>query len=157
MKFRCPLARASLILLPSRKLGFPITRALLIPSVPRGLQTYLYQRGIVLPTDVAALRFQTWPALIAAASDLNGNLTGRVKRTIAKIEWLLSFACPTIGNHPIKEIGAPDILRVLRYLEVRGRHESVRRLRTLSSANLRTSRIMMSGEPMPEANTGMSV
>ena len=51
---------------------------------------------------------------------------GRAGRTIAKIEWLLSFAYPTIGNHPVKEIGAPDILRVLREVEVRGRHESAK-------------------------------
>lgn len=55
---------------------------------------------------------------------------GRADRTIAKIEWLLSFAYPMIGNHPIREIGAPDILRVLREVEVRGRHESARRLRS---------------------------
>jgi len=55
---------------------------------------------------------------------------GRADRTIAKIEWLLSFAYPTIGDRPIKEIGAPDILRVLREVEVRGRHESARRLRS---------------------------
>lgn len=55
---------------------------------------------------------------------------GRADRTIAKIEWLLSFAYPTIGNEPIKKIGAPDILRVLREVEIRGRHESARRLRS---------------------------
>jgi len=49
---------------------------------------------------------------------------------IAKIEWLLSFAYPMIGDRPIKEIGAPDILRVLREVEIRGRHESARRLRS---------------------------
>jgi hypothetical protein len=39
---------------------------------------------------------------------------GRANTTISKIEWLLSFAYPTLGNQSIKEIGAPAILRVLR-------------------------------------------
>ncbi|MFZ5835077.1 MAG: tyrosine-type recombinase/integrase [Pseudomonadota bacterium] len=56
---------------------------------------------------------------------------GRAGITISKIEWLLSFAYPTIGNQPIKEIGAPDILLVLREIEMRGRHESARRLRSI--------------------------
>ncbi len=55
-------------------------------------EAYLQSRGIILPRDVAALRFhprcyyrtssgrQTWPALIAAVTDLNGAITG-VHRT----------------------------------------------------------------------------
>ena len=55
-------------------------------------ETYLQSRGLVLPYDVSALRFhphcyyrapsgrQTWPALIAAVTDLNGAITG-VHRT----------------------------------------------------------------------------
>lgn len=55
---------------------------------------------------------------------------GRAGITIAKIEWLLSFAYPIIGDQPIKEIGAPDILRALREIEMRGRHETAHRLRS---------------------------
>lgn len=55
---------------------------------------------------------------------------GRADTTIIKIEWLLSFSYPTLGSRSIKEIGAPDILRVLRDVETRGRHESARRLRS---------------------------
>jgi integrase len=55
---------------------------------------------------------------------------GRADRTISKIEWLLSFAYPTLGDRKIKMIGAPDILRALREVEKRGRHESARRLRS---------------------------
>lgn len=55
---------------------------------------------------------------------------GRASGTIAKIEWLLSFAYPAIGNHPIREIAATDILRVLREAESRRRYESARRLRS---------------------------
>lgn len=55
---------------------------------------------------------------------------GRAETTIAKIEWLLSFAYPTLGTRSIKDIDAPAVLRVLREVEVRGRYESARRLRS---------------------------
>jgi len=54
--------------------------------------TYLRSRGLILPPDVSSLRFhpncyyrtasgrQTWPALIAAVTDMNGSITG-VHRT----------------------------------------------------------------------------
>ncbi len=54
---------------------------------------------------------------------------GKAKATVAKAEWLLSFALPTLGARPIKEIGAPDILAVLRTVETRGKRESAKRLR----------------------------
>jgi integrase len=53
----------------------------------------------------------------------------KADRTISKTEWLLSLAYPEIGAQPIKEITAPDILRVLRTVAARGRFESAKRLR----------------------------
>lgn len=50
-------------------------------------------------------------------------------RTLSKIEWLLRLAKPDIGSRPIAEISTPEILRVLRAVEARGRHETARRLR----------------------------
>ena len=55
---------------------------------------------------------------------------GRAAVTLAKTRWLLSFAYPLIGDRPILEISAPDLLMVLRGLEGRGLHESARRLRS---------------------------
>jgi len=55
---------------------------------------------------------------------------GRAKRTISKTEWLLSCAYPVLGDRPIREIGAVEILEVLRPLEARGHYESARRLRS---------------------------
>ncbi len=55
---------------------------------------------------------------------------GRADSTISKVEWLLSFAYPTLGDSPIKKIGAPEILVALRQVETRGRYESARRLRS---------------------------
>src|SRR5664279_239694 len=54
----------------------------------------------------------------------------RSEATIAKIEWLLSFANAAFGNEPVGQIAAPAILNVLQSLEARGRYESARRLRS---------------------------
>ncbi len=55
---------------------------------------------------------------------------GRAEATIVKVEWLLSFAYPAIGDRSIREIDAPAILKALQEVESRGRYESARRLRS---------------------------
>jgi integrase len=55
---------------------------------------------------------------------------GRAESTISKIEWLLSFTLPSLGNRSIVEIRPTDVLAVLRKVEQRGRHETARRLRS---------------------------
>ncbi|TGU99557.1 DUF4102 domain-containing protein [Mesorhizobium sp. M00.F.Ca.ET.151.01.1.1] len=55
---------------------------------------------------------------------------GRADRTISKVKWLLDFAYPTIGDKCIRETDAAAILTSLRRVEVRGRYESARRLRS---------------------------
>jgi integrase len=55
---------------------------------------------------------------------------GRAEATIDKTTWLLDFARPALGNRPVSEITAAEILAVLRTVEKRGRHESARRLRS---------------------------
>lgn len=57
-------------------------------------------------------------------------LEGRAETTIAKLEWLLDFAYPTLGDRSIKAIDTPAVLKVLREVEARGRYESARRLRS---------------------------
>lgn len=54
---------------------------------------------------------------------------GRSVSTMKKLRWLLSFAYPTLGERPITQISAPEILDVLRKIEIRGRHETAVRLR----------------------------
>jgi integrase len=54
---------------------------------------------------------------------------GKAFNTITKTEWLLGFAYPIIGARPIKEIGAAQVLAVLRPVESRGRRETAKRLR----------------------------
>ncbi|WP_353642473.1 integrase arm-type DNA-binding domain-containing protein [Mesorhizobium sp. WSM2239] len=55
---------------------------------------------------------------------------GRADRTITKVKWLLDFAHPKFGDKCIREIDAATILAALRSVEVRGRYESARRLRS---------------------------
>ncbi|WP_192180296.1 tyrosine-type recombinase/integrase [Mesorhizobium amorphae] len=55
---------------------------------------------------------------------------GRADRTINKVKWLLDFAYPTIGDKCIWEIDTAAVLTALRRVEVRGRYESARRLRS---------------------------
>jgi integrase len=62
---------------------------------------------------------------------------GRAPKTMQKLRWLLDFAYPLIGNRPVSEVSAPELLTVLRTVEVRGRHESARRLRSTCGSVLR--------------------
>lgn len=55
---------------------------------------------------------------------------GRAEATLIKVEWLLSFAYPLIGDRSIREIDAPAVLKALQEVEARGRYESARRLRS---------------------------
>ena len=62
---------------------------------------------------------------------------GRSQATMEKMSWLLSLAEPLIGNRPISEISAPELLIVLRSVEKRGRYETARRLRGTCGAVIR--------------------
>ncbi len=55
---------------------------------------------------------------------------GRAAATLTKIEWLLGLAYPVIGEQPVSDIGTPELLSALRRVEVRGRFETARRLRS---------------------------
>ncbi len=56
---------------------------------------------------------------------------GRALATITKTEWLLEFAYPDIGDRPIAEISAAEVLATLRKVESKGRYESAQRLRSV--------------------------
>jgi integrase len=62
---------------------------------------------------------------------------GRAVSTIEKLRWLLDFAYPWIGDRPIAEVTAPELLAVLRKVEARGRYETARRLRSTCGAIFR--------------------
>jgi integrase len=54
---------------------------------------------------------------------------GRAPQTMKKSKWLLDLAFPLIGDRPVAQITAPELLAVLRTAEMRGRYETARRLR----------------------------
>lgn len=62
---------------------------------------------------------------------------GRADKTLEKLRWLLDFAEPLIGSRPIGQITAPEILTVLRTVELRGRYETARRLRSTCGSVIR--------------------
>ena len=55
---------------------------------------------------------------------------GRADMTMRKLEWLLGMAIADLGERPIADISAPEVLRCLRKVEARGTHETARRLRS---------------------------
>lgn len=57
-------------------------------------------------------------------------MEGRAPKTLQKMRWLLDLAYPLIGNRPIADLTAPELLEVLRKVEVRGRYETANRLRS---------------------------
>ncbi|MGO9421776.1 tyrosine-type recombinase/integrase [Roseiarcus sp.] len=54
---------------------------------------------------------------------------GKSESTLSKLQWLLSFALPTLGPRPISEIKAAEVLVVLKQIEARGKNDSAKRLR----------------------------
>jgi len=54
----------------------------------------------------------------------------RADATIKKLEWLMSFAYPTLGDRQITDIRTPDVYSVLKQVEDRKRYDTARRLRS---------------------------
>jgi integrase len=55
---------------------------------------------------------------------------GRAPATLTKTQWLLEFAYKVIGDRPVAQITALELLAVLRKIESRGTYETARRLRS---------------------------
>jgi integrase len=85
----------------------------------------------VKQADRTAKAAATSDTFDAIADELVGKKRreGKADRTLAKIEWLLSLARPSIGSRPVAEITASEVLATLRTVEARGHHETARRLR----------------------------
>jgi len=56
-------------------------------------------------------------------------MEGKAAATFAKVEWLLTLARAHLGPRSVAEITAPEVLRVLKVVEARGRLETAKRLR----------------------------
>lgn len=55
---------------------------------------------------------------------------GKSESTLNKTTWLISLASPIIGNRPISDITAPEVLAALRTAENRGRLDTATRMRS---------------------------
>jgi integrase len=62
---------------------------------------------------------------------------GRAPATLNKLEWLLSLVLPKLGERPIGQITAAEILAVLKLIETRGNLETAKRLRATIGAVFR--------------------
>jgi integrase len=80
---------------------------------------------------------------------------GRADVTLAKKRWLLDFANPAIGERPVAEITAPEVLSVLRKVEARGRYETARRLSSTCSLVFRYAIATGRAERDPSVDCGV--
>ena len=56
---------------------------------------------------------------------------GRAKSTLSKLEWIIAEANDQLGDRPIKDITAPEILKVLRRREAMKHYETAKKLRSV--------------------------
>jgi len=57
---------------------------------------------------------------------------GEAPRTLKKKRWLMGLLTGEIGDRPVSEVTAPELLAALRKAERRGRYETAKRLRSLA-------------------------
>jgi integrase len=105
--------------------------------VGRGFES-LNRHQILLPATSTAKRqakiekanaAENTFAVLAAELIEKERREGKAEVTLGKTEWLLSLALPDLGDRPIKDITAPEILAALRKVESRGKLETAKRLR----------------------------
>ncbi len=56
---------------------------------------------------------------------------GKAATTLSKLEWLFSLAVGDLGERPVAEISAPEVLATLKKIERRGKLETAKRLRSV--------------------------
>lgn len=71
----------------------------------------------------------------AVADDwlLKAEKEGRSAVTMKKLRWLVDFINESIGKRPIAAISAHELLAMLRKMEIKGRYETAKRLRSTAS------------------------
>lgn len=71
----------------------------------------------------------------AVAEEFVGKLEreGRAPVTVDKARWLLGMANATLGNRPIAEISAREVLAAIKPIEAAGKYETARRMRATMS------------------------
>jgi integrase len=72
--------------------------------------------------------------------------------TLKRNRWALSLAYPAIGDRPISQITAPELLAACRQIEARETYETARRLRSLCSSVFRFAIVTGRAERDPAAD-----
>jgi integrase len=98
-------------------------KALLASGIDPGQQKKL---DVLASTASQANTFE----IIAAELLAKKRKEGKASNTIGKREWLYSLAGDAFAKRAIAEITAPEILAVLRKVEIKGHYETARRLRS---------------------------
>ena len=62
---------------------------------------------------------------------------GRADSTLSKLEWIIAEVNAQLGDRPIKEITAPEILKVLRRREAMEHYETAKKMRSVIGAVFR--------------------
>jgi integrase len=70
-------------------------------------------------------------AIVADEFLSKNEMEGKADTTLSKKRWLIGLACADIGNRPIADITASEILVPLRKVEALGNYETARRLRAV--------------------------
>lgn len=73
-------------------------------------------------------------------------------KTLKKKKWLVDLLSAEIGDRPIAEIAASELLEALRKIERRGRYESARRARSLAGRIFRYAIATSRAERDPSAD-----
>ena len=84
----------------------------------------------------AAVRQDTFKA-VAADFVVKAEKQGRADATLKKIRWMIDLANTDLGERPVSEITAGDVLIPLRKIETAGKYETARRLRSTISQVMR--------------------
>jgi integrase len=75
------------------------------------------------------------------------------KRTVAKTRWMLeTFAFPKIGARPVAQIAAPELLNILRIIELKQPHETAHRTKQLCGRKFRYAIATARAERDPSAD-----
>jgi integrase len=96
--------------------------------------------GKVVKIEKAAERLAVANTFAAVAAEWQRTKMIAEKKsrsTLDRARWLLGILNEGIGDRPIKEVEAPELLDVLRQVEAQGKHEAVKRLRATASAIFR--------------------
>lgn len=111
---------------------FPVSPYSLIPT---SCAYTFFQSGYsrVKPKETEANKPTDSFRIVAAEWMTKNEREGRATVTLEKTRWLLGKAYPLVGNKPVRQITAGDLLDVLREIESRGHYESARRMRSVFS------------------------